>query len=186
MPSPRCHLAGVAAQDSIFAIGGRENPLAVERYDPAQDRWTRLEPLVAPKPNPFAASVAGRVFVLGGVEAGKENYALCEEYDPAAGRWTRRAPMPTPRTDIAVATHQGIVYVMAGWTAGHLTGRVECFDPATDCWSDYAPLARPRSFAGAAAALDRIWLVSGSVYQADKSLAPVDDVEVTTPPVRKG
>ncbi len=182
MPSARCHLAVAAAGAAIVAIGGRENPLALERYDPALDSWTRLDPLKTPKPNPFAVSVGGKVFVLGGTEGGKEDYAQFEEYDPATGRWTRRTPMPTARTDIALAVHNRRIYVMGGWKSGGLTDRVECFDPATDRWSEYASLPRPRSFAGAAAIRGRIYVVSGSVYQPDGSLSPVDDVDATVPP----
>ncbi len=164
MPSARWRLAAVAAGGGVLAIRGRGNPLALERYDPARDRWTRLEPLKAPKPNPFAAAVGERVFVAGGVVDGKEDYALWEEYEPATGRWTRRAPLPTPRTDMALASCGGAIYAMGGWTPHGLTDRVERYDPAADRWTAYASLPRPRCFAAAAVAGDRIYLMGGAVY----------------------
>lgn len=111
---------------------------------PRADRWTALEPLKSPKPNPFAVALGRRIFVVGGTAAGKEDYAQFEEFDG-------------------------------------LTDRVEVYDPKADRRSDCAPLPRARGFAGAAAAGERIRLVSGAVYLPDGSLSPVDDMDSTAP-----
>ena len=49
LPTYREHLAAVAVEDAIVAIGGRgtQSVDAVERYDPATDVWTAMAPLPA-------------------------------------------------------------------------------------------------------------------------------------------
>ena len=47
IPTPREHLAAVSDGDYLYAVGGRalspdKNSAALERYDPAADRWQRL------------------------------------------------------------------------------------------------------------------------------------------------
>ncbi len=118
--TPREHLAVVAWQGRIYAIGGRaagKNVAAVEAYDPAEDRWVSLAPLPTARSGLAAAVVGDRVVVAGGEDPslvrGKV-FAEVEIYDPKADRWEVAPPMPTPRHGLGGAGYRGMALFVGG------------------------------------------------------------------------
>jgi N-acetylneuraminic acid mutarotase len=79
-----------------------------------------------------AASVNGRIYAIGGYNAGY--LSSVEEYAPESDTWRFRAPMPTPRANIVAAVVGQTVYVFGGFDGTYL-GTVEVYDSAADSWS---------------------------------------------------
>ena len=71
IPTPREHLAAVSDGDYVYAVGGRalspdKNSAALERYDPATDRWQQLPDMPTARGGLGAAIVGGHIFAVGG------------------------------------------------------------------------------------------------------------------------
>ena len=118
MPTARDHLAAVAFQGRVWALGGRASFMGqqydtVEIYDPATDAWQSGTPLPAARGGLAAAALADRVLVFGG-EAPLRIFNSTEMYEVAGARWISKEPMPTPRHGIGAAVIDGRVYVVAG------------------------------------------------------------------------
>src|SRR2546430_5919994 len=70
-PTARDHLAAVAFQGRLWALGGRESFLGkqyatVEIYDPATNGWSTGTPLPTARGGLAAVALPHRVFALGG------------------------------------------------------------------------------------------------------------------------
>ena len=120
MPTARDHLAAVAFQGRVWALGGRTSFMGeqygnVEIYDPATDSWRTAPPLPAARGGLAAAALPDRIFVFGG-EAPLRIFSANEMYEVAGNRWIAKEPMPTPRHGIGAAVIGGRVYVPAGGT----------------------------------------------------------------------
>lgn len=119
LPTPRDHLAVVAWEKRLYAIGGRvggsyaRNLGDNEVYDPAGDRWERRRPLLTPRSGIAGVAFGGRLFVFGGEEPAG-TFDQTEAYDPAANQWVPLAPMPTARHGLAAAVAGEVIYVIGG------------------------------------------------------------------------
>lgn len=122
MPTPREHLAVVAQDGLIFAIGGRADgdegdvfAAANEVYDPVERIWTTMAPLPMPRGGLSGVSVAGQIIVSAG-ERGESVFADVNAYDPATNSWSELPPMPTARHGAASAVVGTTLYIIAGST----------------------------------------------------------------------
>ena len=109
MPTARGALAVAVLDGKIHAIGGnaaegmdlethdhgvatRDRSVGThEVYDPAQDKWTRLEPMFTARNHLGAAAIAGKIHVVGGRVPGDMELTTHEIYDPATDSWDDRA-----------------------------------------------------------------------------------------------
>ena len=76
MPTPRQGLTACVANGRLYAIGGIDDPEGgkagnqflpdIEEYDPAGDKWTRLEPMPTGRHSIVSGSVDGKIYVFGG------------------------------------------------------------------------------------------------------------------------
>ena len=115
-PSPREHLAVVAAAGLVYALAGRSagtNFTTVEAFSPSSGTWRRLPPVPYPRGGTGAAVVGKRIVSVGGEEAAG-TIASVYGYGLATKRWTRLPDMQTPRHGLAVAAWRGRVYAIAG------------------------------------------------------------------------
>jgi hypothetical protein len=183
MLTPRGALAVAVLDGKIHAIGGNAAPGAGlqphehgtarrdrsvgthEVYDPARDTWTRLAPLPTPRNHLGAATIAGKIHVVGGRVPGDMELSTHEIYDPATGAWAAGPPMPTGRSGIAVVAHGGRLYVFGGETVRMLSSKTfdeaERFDPGTGRWELLPPMPTGRHGLGAASLGDAIYVLSG-------------------------
>ena len=163
MPLPAHHVAVSEYNGKIYVIGGGArlvpggpNWVPIDNtweYDPAADSWRALAPMPTPRGGAVAATVAGKIYVLGGgsVHPGQKVVGLTgtvphralitnEMYDPATNRWETRMTMPTPRNHAAIGVANNKIYVIGGRVASvfvvpsNNVDVVEEYDPATDSW----------------------------------------------------
>jgi N-acetylneuraminic acid mutarotase len=135
MPTARDHLAAVAFQGKLWAIGGRTSFLGtqfpnVEIYDPATNGWSTGVPLPTARGGLAAAVLGDRVYVFGG-EAPLRIFSANEMYEVAGNRWIGKDPMRTPRHGIGAAVVGQRIYVPGGGTQpGFATTTVnEAYEP---------------------------------------------------------
>ncbi len=119
LPAPRQHLAAVALQGKIHAMGGRWKEEghfgALEIYDPATDVWISLPPMPTPRGGFAAGVLNGRIHTAGGDSLEPiGTLATHEVYDPAIRKWSTLAPLPTNRQGMASAVRDGAWYVIGG------------------------------------------------------------------------
>jgi serine/threonine protein kinase/N-acetylneuraminic acid mutarotase len=118
IPTPREHLAAASDGDFVFAVGGRalspdKNSAALERYDPASDRWQRLPDMPTARGGLGAAIADGHLLAVGG-ETPTRVLGQVESYSLASKSWSRAPSMRTPRHGIAVAAIERSLYSLGG------------------------------------------------------------------------
>ena len=135
IPTPREHLGAASDGRYVYAVGGRElasdkNSPALERYDPASDRWTKLPDMPTASGSVAAAVVGGRLITVGG-ETPTEVSAAVQAFDLRSQTWSLLPPMHTARHGVALAALGDSLYAIGGATEpGHVgsTRKVEVLD----------------------------------------------------------
>jgi serine/threonine-protein kinase PknK len=118
LPTAREHLAAVSDGTYVYAVGGRQlsadkNTAALERFDPASGKWTKLVGMPTPRGSYGATYIDGRIVAVGG-EAPTQVLNVVEMYDITDNKWTTLPPMPVSRHAEVVATVGNTVYVIGG------------------------------------------------------------------------
>ncbi len=210
MALPSHHVAVVELNGKIYAFGGFVPPASgppawvpidnAWEYDPGADTWKALAPMPTRRGSPVAASVGGKIYVIGGVSThpgssepavhpARPHRALAtvEEYDPATDTWRARSPMPTARNHAAVGAVNGKIYVLGGRLGAAFisvasnTDVVEEYDPATDQWGAVrARMPTPRSAVAWGVHGGRIY-VAGGEYQDGRLMATFRALEAYEP-----
>lgn len=111
-----------------------------------------------------AASLDGRVYVSGGLDAAGLPLALVEAYDPARNVWTEVAPLPEDRySHASVRGGDGKIYAIGGVTgATTLDSSVVAYDTMANSWTSVAHMSMPRGGpAAAAVAGGKIYVTGG-------------------------
>jgi N-acetylneuraminic acid mutarotase len=125
IPTPREHLGAASDGRYLYAVGGRdrtaaENIDALERYEPANDKWTTLDPMPKDVGSVGVAFVAGRVVAVGGESTTTASDAV-QAYDVSRRAWSQLSSLPEPRHGVAVAALKDSLYVIGGAAAaGHV------------------------------------------------------------------
>ena len=113
----REHLAGAVAGGRFYALAGRAAGLGnfgvVEAFDPARRRWRPVPAMRKPRGGIAAATVRGRIVVVGGEESAGTIREV-ELLDPRTRRWSRLADLPTPRHGLGAVARDGRVFVIEG------------------------------------------------------------------------
>jgi len=184
LPAPRHHIALVFHNGFLYAVGGFRRDArggwqmqaSLWRIDDlGATGWTAMTPPPVPQAEAVAASVGGRIHLVGGrAPAGSRNLHWGDHidtdlhwaYDSGADRWEKRAPIPTPRNSAAGAVVDGLLFVIGGRTVGDgNTAVCEVYEPVSDRWQTIAPIpapvqqTAPRGQAGLASA---VW--NGRIY----------------------
>jgi len=187
MPTSRWWLSVSAVNGKIYAIGGLRlvgdrfsHFSIVEEYDPATDKWTRKAAMPAKIHTLSTSVVNGKIYVIGGVDAGRI-LSTVYEYNPAADKWTRKANMPTARWVLSTSAVDGKIYAIGGTASDFETGLsvVERYDPDTDTWTKEPDMPTPRSEHSAATINRRIYVIGGRL--AKENWSATSTVEEYTP-----
>jgi N-acetylneuraminic acid mutarotase len=176
LPTPREALSSAAVDGRIYAIGGSQWDVttnrglvvsSVEMYDPATDTWTPRASLPSPRSYTAAATLDGKVYVLGGsTGVGKGITSSILMYDPATDTWTEKSPMPGHRVWSAAAVHDGRIYVFGGaetWSEpAPASSTVFVYDPAADAWAEREDMPFERWGMPATVVSGKVYLFGGS------------------------
>jgi hypothetical protein len=126
IPVPGDHLAAAGDSTYLYAVGGRKftagsNTDAVQRYEPAADRWIILPAVPEPVSGAGAAIVDGQLIVAGG-EGTTTVTSTVRAYDltsPTA-TWTTLPSLTKGRHGLAVTAIGNTLYAIDGSTRpGH-------------------------------------------------------------------
>lgn len=135
--------------------------------------WQKRAPLPTWQPGSAAASVEGKIYVMGGQRRSNTDDPVdtVQEYSPTANKWNVRTPMPTPRYWLATAVVNGKVYAIGGskypgtWIDGpqpvQALNVVEEYNPATDTWITRPNMPNKRMRHSAAAVNGKIYVIGG-------------------------
>lgn len=153
LPEPRDHLAVAVANAKIYAFGGFATDVHKDasnqafEYDAATDAWRVLPPMKVPRGAAGAASVDGKIHVIGGRGLDGVVVAAHEVFDPRSRTWTEAAPLPTARDHMVVIAADGRIHAIGGRLSSPInrTDAHDIYDPATGKWTSGAPLPTPRS-----------------------------------------
>jgi N-acetylneuraminic acid mutarotase len=125
IPTPREHLGAASDGRYLYAVGGRDlsadkNSTALERYDPADDSWTKLDDMPNDVGSVGAAYVDGLVIAVGG-ETATEALDAVQAFDVESKRWSELPALPASRHGVAVAALDDSLYAIGGAAAaGHV------------------------------------------------------------------
>lgn len=155
MPFVRFYLAAVLGPDGrIYAIGGEDgagkSTKTVQAYDTHTGVWTQCAPLPLAAEGPIAATVGGRIYVVG--TGGK-----IQVYDPRRNAWRIAGSMPAGVTVSAAVAGPGSTMYVIG-LADHTA--LEVYDTRRKTWTRRA--SKPRDQLGGAVASGR----DGRLYDA--------------------
>ena len=164
-------LAVAEAGGKLYLMGGyppsRQTVRTVQVYDIAGDAWTFGPQLPQPNNHGMAASVNGKVYLIGGQTQaddppGQNSYVnTVYELDAAAGTWIAKAPMPVSRSGGVAVVHDGKIYVAGGRPPHEQAFAV--YDPAADRWETLPNLPSPRNHMIGAAIGGRIHVAGGRI-----------------------
>ncbi|MEV0803213.1 kelch repeat-containing protein [Kribbella sp. NPDC050281] len=127
IPVPGDHLAAASDRSYLYAVGGRKfdsrnNTSAVQRYEPATDRWTQLAALPKPLSGAGAAIINGQLLVAGGENATPTVVSTVQAYDLIAptATWITLPSLTLARHGLAVTAIGNTLYAIDGSThSGH-------------------------------------------------------------------
>src|SRR5256884_5428200 len=142
-----------------FAGGGLARPQSA-----GQGKWSEKARLPEPRGEVAAASVNGKIYVMGGSARGRDDQQLVEEYAPATDRWRERAPMPRGISHAGAVGMNGKIYVVGGFTRNVHMGALDVafeYDPGRDTWRTLAPMKSPRGSVGLAALNGKLHAIGG-------------------------
>jgi N-acetylneuraminic acid mutarotase len=184
MPTARSGLVTATSNGVIYAIGGQNadgNALAkVEAFKPGTSTlvaWSPKAPLPTARFYPNgAATINGKIYVPGGVNAQGQATSTLFVYDPVGNAWFSKAPMPIASSGGAAVAIAGKLYVLATQPGEDqfFTGPTRLFryDPATNSWTERAS-APNHHFRGAARAIDgKLYVAGGLTFYWDDAPRP--------------
>gem|GEM_PF-394443 len=129
-----------------------------------QSSWTKLSNMPTPRGEFGIAVVAGKIYVIGGVDNNNLPLGTVEMYDPVTDVWTSKMSMPTPRSGLAVAVYNNKIYAIGGHINNGYVGNNEVYDPATNTWTTKSSMPTPRADLSANVVNGVIYLIGGKQY----------------------
>jgi N-acetylneuraminic acid mutarotase len=176
--APNSEFAVAELDGRLYILGGypadRVTVKTVQIYDIAADTWEIGPDLPAPNNHGMAASVGGKVYLIGGqTEASGETYVdTVYELDPAAGTWVEKARMPTRRSAGVALVHEGRIYVAGGRPPRGSDFAV--YDPTADRWEVLPDLPSQRNHIAGGVINGRIHVIGGRLgggFRSDQTAA---------------
>lgn len=170
MPAPRSEFATAVVDSRIYVLGGndltapvipRPATARVDVYDPATDSWSSVAPMPVALRKHVAATVAGRIYVVGGQTALWPAVKTVFVFDPATGHWAEKAPMPFDLRESASAAAAGPLWIFGGDGLGFDTRSALSYDPVTNTWSSHAPMLQDGRLMAAVTVGDKPLLIGG-------------------------
>ena len=156
----------------------------VDAYDTRDDSWTTVAPLPLALNHGNVATVNGKIYVLGGLNATGAVFGAVGnsyQYDPVQDQWTELAPMPagTERGSAAIGVHGTKIYLAGGLQRlvvlpggpQDSVDTVSVFETKTSKWSQLPRLPARRDHVGGAIIHGTFYVLGGR----DRGLVNVRD-----------
>jgi N-acetylneuraminic acid mutarotase len=191
----RNELFGGVVDGKFYAFGGFDGEAYesdhVEVYDPVEDSWTELSPMLEGANHAGIAVLGDNIYFAGGFRARQHN----DEKDsfivfrPTSNQWERLAPLPLPRGALSLAGVDGKIHAIGGRRMDTVLAEHDVYDTATGQWTQAAPLPRARDHAGVAVLNGRIHVVGGRLGATEDNIDwhdiydPQTDSWVSAPPI---
>lgn len=173
-----------AIADIVYIVGGIEfsDPFGlvttdkVDAYHTEHDSWATVAPIPLPLNHANVASVNGKIYVLGGLNATDDPAVFgavgnSYRYDPIPNRWTQLAPMPmgTERGSAAVGIDGTKIYLAGGLRKlvalpggpQESVDTVSVFDTETGTWTRLPSLPARRDHVGGAIVSGKFYVLGG-------------------------
>jgi N-acetylneuraminic acid mutarotase len=145
-------VAAALAMPFLLAAAGRS----------ASPVWTTRAPLPAARTEVAAATVAGRIAVVGGMAQSGNPTRDAWAYEPVRNRWRALPRLVEPVHHPTATGDRGRLYVVGGYTGpGRATTTAAVLPPGARRWTRLPPLPEPRAAAGAAVVGRRLYVVGG-------------------------
>jgi N-acetylneuraminic acid mutarotase len=185
MPAPRAAHFMVSIDDKLYVVGGvGDDNRALWAYDPESDTWdTSFAPLSTAREHLTAATVDGKLYVIGGRWSNVGNMAVLEMYDPDTDEWIRLTDMPMASGGLTAAVVDGLIHVTGGENFSPLTtfDTHMVYDPETDEWTLAEPMPTARHGLASAAVEDKWYVIGGGEEAAGRTFDTLSDkVEIFT------
>ena len=173
LPEWRERMALAVVGDTMYAAGGMFSTLGhvggaqstLWAYLPEADEWVERPSLPKPRWGASAASVLGRLYVIGGQDKGgrvaADSIAI---YDPATGSWRLTTPVPGGIVEATTHNINGILYVVGGSKLGAFGDgyhRILAFNPVDETWTTVTDTPGLEESFASAVLNGRIHLVGG-------------------------
>ncbi len=126
-------------------------------------RWETKAPLVTPRDDFGLATVAGRIWVMGGTNGEGGNRLDCVEvYDPATNAWTAGPALSAGRSSFRAVALGTTIYAFGGASSAQPGLDVaEALDTTTKQWRRLAPAPQPLSGHAVAELGGTIYVIGG-------------------------
>ncbi len=181
VPVPVNHAMAATAGGTVYVFGGyrADGAPSPTAYRADGDDWRPVADLPEGRAAGTAVSVAGRVYLAGGIAPGGRLADRMLVYDVTGDRWTTAPGPPTRREHLGGAAFEGQVYTVGGRAAGQGNmSAVEAYDPATDRWTTLPALPTARGGLSAAATCSGQVVAVGG--EARSTFPEVEAFDVTT------
>jgi N-acetylneuraminic acid mutarotase len=141
--------------------------------DSAAGRWTAVSPAPSKRTEVVAASLDGKIYVMGGfTELSFSNLGsftisdLVEVYDAATDKWKEAAALPAGLHHAAAAAIGGQLYVVGGFSkkllsVWHPLATLYIYDPMSNAWTEGPPMPSPRGALAAVALDGKLYAIGG-------------------------
>jgi N-acetylneuraminic acid mutarotase len=149
--------------------------------------WRTAAPATMKRTEVAAATVGGKIYVVGGFEepsfGNVLNFAITsavEEYDPVTDRWSSKAPMPVGLHHVGMGVVGGRLYVIGGYKRSGLSvwgpvATVYAYDPATDSWTEGAAMPTARGALSVTVHDGKLYAIGGYEGRANSAAVEVYD-----------
>jgi hypothetical protein len=170
----------VLHSNQLFAIGGTMDSGVtgqVNAYPFDTGKWEPKKPKPTPVGEIQAVTVAGLIYIPGGIGSDGAVTDILEIYNPSQDSWMKGTPLPEPRCRYALVALEGMIYLFGGWDGQSYQNDVYAYDPVENQWETLTPMVAPRAWTGGAVSGGRIYLFGGI---NDNGIS--DQVDVFSPP----
>ncbi len=196
LPHPQAESVTQSLQGFVHVAGGR-SPAGSRNsewadhidtdehwyYDPRDNRWRALAPMLTARNSAAGAVVNGVLYVIGGRTVAGGNTTAVEVYDPLSDRWEKARPMPKAQGGLAAAALNGKIYAFGGEYFDPRPGGVFAesweYDPDKDQWRAVAAMPRRRHGLGAVKLGEAIYVLGGAAKPSgEETSAALDKFEI--------
>lgn len=148
--------------------------------------WVAKAPAPTKRTEVTAASLDGKIYVIGGFAQGLAlTSSLVEEYSPANDSWRARAPMPEGRHHAGIGVVNDRLYVIGGFHHSLLnmwnpTATVYEYDPHSDQWATRKPMPTARGALAVAVLGGKLHAIGGYGKDGNSGAHEVYDPDTDT------